>query len=206
MVTRKLILGVMAVAGVGALSAPAMAVVVNNPVPDIFSDFTTVTYTVSSNIGTFTATGFAEHLRTDPTDGSNARNLNSGNFILHGTFNLSGNNISSISSSDVTISGTPSGGSNTTYFHSTHLASITPSGDTLTFHYTNGDNTYPGSFDVILHANSTYTFADFGHAFNNSTNGGAFSDTQSVPEPASLAVLGLGGLVMLRRRRAGAAR
>jgi hypothetical protein len=203
MVTRKALFTLAAAAlGIAAVSTSAKAITVNNPVPDVYSDFTTVTYTVSGGVGTFTATGFAEHLRTDPTDSSITQNIPMGNFVMHGSFALSGNNISSITSADVKVSNDPTSGPSTTYFHSTHLASITPNGGTLTFHFTSGDGNYPGAFDVILHSNSTYNFVDFGHAFANTGNGAAFSDTVSVPEPASLGVLALGGLVLVRRRRA----
>jgi hypothetical protein len=186
-------LGVLA--AFAAMAGNAKAVVVNGPVPDIFSDQTSITYTVTGNTGHFTATGVAEHLKTIATDGSLTPNITSGLFTVNGTFTLSGNSITGISG-NATV-----GGNAQTYFHSTSLTAFTNASDTFTFSFGSGDGVYSSPFQIVLHGQGSTSFSNFGTAFSNSLPI-ANSDTYSVPEPASLGVLGLGGMLLLRRKKA----
>jgi hypothetical protein len=195
--TRTAIFALGTLAGLAAFAAPAMAV--SNPVPDVYSDFTTITYTVSGNTGHLTATGFAENLRTNPNDATHGANITNGAFTLHANLTLSGSSIVGVSG-DATITG-----NSQTYFNSTSLLSVvnTPSTDVFTFNFSNGTGTYPGAFQVILHGGGNTGFSSFASNFASAGgNGIAFSDTVAVPEPASLGALGLGGLLLLRRRKA----
>lgn len=164
-------------------------------VPDIFSDQTAITYTVSGGTGTLTATGKAEHLATLISDGSLVPNISAGTFTLHGTFQLSGNTITGFSG-DATIAG-----DSKTYFNSTSLTGFSNASDTFTFTFGSGTGFYSSPFKVVLHGQGSTTFSNFGTSFSNSIPM-ANSDTFSVPEPASLGVLGLGGMVLLRRKKA----
>ncbi|HVS70367.1 MAG TPA: PEP-CTERM sorting domain-containing protein [Phycisphaerae bacterium] len=189
---RLLLAALAAFAAVPAMTAHAVVV---QPVPDIFSDTTAITYTVSGNTGHLTATGTAERLRTVATDLSLTPNLTGGNFTLDADFTLSGNTITGVSG-DVTVKD-----ASTTYFTSNTLTGFNNASDTFTFNFGGNSGNYPGLFTVVLHGQGSTNFTNFGTAFSN-TIPMANSDTYSVPEPASLSMLGLGGMLLLRRRKA----
>ncbi len=186
MKARLLLAAIAAFAAIPAMKAHAL---VAQPVPDIFSDTTAITYTVSGGTGHLTATGTAEHLRTVSTDGSLTPNITGGNFTL------SGNTITGFSG-DVTVKDSTS-----TYFTSATLTGFNNAGDTFTFNFNGNSGNYPGLFTVVLHGQGSTNFANFGTAFSNALPL-ANSDTYSVPEPASLGMLGMGGMLLLRRRKA----
>jgi hypothetical protein len=210
---KSLWLGVVAfVVGTAGLSGTASAapIVLIPQSPDVASNTINMYYTVSGGVGTFTATGKSAsidlvNLTSDPGD----------TFTLTAHFTPTGSlstSVPTIIDGSLTINGKVGANPVTTLLSSTTLTQFgfsTLHAD-FQFVFSNGSGSLDPlnkNIDVVLHGTTTVTDSDytndyFGGNFGSSTaaaNGTA--DSWPVPEPASLSIIGLGGVALLARRR-----